>query len=247
MLAGCSGKTANVGPASQTGGTSTAGGTSAGGGNSSSGGTSAGGGASSSGGTWAGPSGIPTTPTVVGGYFTNGVFAGYGFNWLANTTAASSIAPDCTSAGSCYANQSSLCASGTLEADPTYNATAGLGIALIQAPGTNTATSDWTPTGDGLYVQLTGNTSGLRVQLRALGGDTDATKRWCAPVPQGGTGKIPWTSFNTQCWNNTGSFFSPSTPIRWIEITDPSSNVATTPIDFCLVNILPYVDSTDAG
>ena len=145
------------------------------------------------------------------------------------------------------ANQSSLCASGTLEADPTYNATAGLGIALIQAPGTNTATSDWTPTGDGLYVQLTGNTSGLRVQLRSLGGDTDATKRWCAPVPQGGTGKIPWTSFNTQCWNNTGSFFSPSTPIRWIEITDPSSNVATTPIDFCLVNILPYVDSTDAG
>ena len=234
LFVGCSGKTSAVGT-SQSGGAS------------SSGGAWSGGGSPTGGSSWVGPSGVPTTPTFVNGYFTNGVFAGSAFNWLANTTSASTISPDCTSGASCYTGQSSLCAQGTLEADPTYASTAGMGFALRQAPEANAATADWTPTGDGLYVQLTGTTSALRVQLRALGGDTDETKRWCAPVPQGGTGKIPWTSFNNKCWNNSGNYFTPTTPIRWIEITDPSSNVVTTPMDFCLVNVVPYVNVTDAG
>lgn len=234
ILTSCSGKTGNA-PAAQSGGAS------------SNGGAPSSAGATTAGNTWAGPPGVATTPTVVNGYFANGVFAGSCFNWLANATSASSITPDCTTGGPCYTGQSNICAQGTLEADTTYAATAGMGCALNQAPEANAPTADFTPTGDGLYVQLTGNTNGLRVQIRALGGDVDENKRWCAPVPPGGTGKIPWTTFNTKCWNNSGNYFSPGTPIRWIEITDPSSNTATTPIDFCLVNAVPYVNSTDAG
>jgi len=235
LVGGCAGRTndgghmGNLGGGPASGGATTSGGT-------------AGGGS-----TWLGPSGIQTAPLVANGYFTNGIFAGYGFNWLANTTAASNISPDCASNTQCYAGQSSLCATGALEVSSNFAATAGLGFALKQAPEPNAPASDWAPTGDGLYVQLSGITNNLRLQLRALGGDADETKRWCAPVPKGGIGVIPWTSFNSRCWDNSGNYFTPSTPIRWIEITDPSSNAATTPIDVCIVNVTPYVTPMDAG
>ena len=49
--------------------------------------------------------------------------------------------------------------------------------------------------------------SALRLQIQGPDGATSATDRWCAPI-KGSGGFIPWSSFNTKCWDGTGTAYS---------------------------------------
>ena len=99
--------------------------------------------------------------------------------------------------------------------------------------------------GDGLYVSVTNNaTNALRIQIQdALGGD-NADHRWCALYT--GPGVIPWSAFNTACWNDSGTTYAMQ-PINAILVMVPGDNAADTPFDFCVDEIAAEGDPACAG
>ena len=65
---------------------------------------------------------------------------------------------------------------------------------------------------------------------------SDATYTyWCYQITGNVTSPvvIPLTSFNTKCWDNSGTAFVPGTPIQTFDIVIPGSNNQTTPFSFC--------------
>lgn len=78
--------------------------------------------------------------------------------------------------------------------------------------------------------RLGGNTS-LRAQLTDVNGNI-----FCYGGPLNDA--IPITQFNTMCWNNKGTFATPTTPFTRLDIIVPSS--ATTDLEFgyCLTNVV---------
>ena len=182
-----------------------------------SGGTSAGGAAGAGGG---GPD---------NGYETNGAWQGYAFTAVSGT--GTTIAP---ADFSLVKSNAPLCASGTVGA--STSAVAIVGINLNQPMGKNPAAGTVTPTEDGIVVSVT-NTGGsaLRLQIQGPNGATDATDRWCAPIPGTG-GFIPWTAFNTACWDNTGTFYAKQ-PITSALVMVPGVATGTTAFNFCVVSV----------
>lgn len=98
------------------------------------------------------------------------------------------------------------------------------------------------PSGTGVSVDVINNAgSSLRVQIQ-----NNLGTFWCAAVPASGTGLIPWSSFNTQCWtdefgmSNTGAFYG-GEPISQVMVQAPSnSNLTQTPFDFCIISLDTY-------
>jgi hypothetical protein len=131
-----------------------------------------------------------------------------------------------------------LCASGTVGADPNYSGYALLGINIGQ-PDTGAdepPNAELVPQGTGLYVSVTNNaSSSFRIQIQDASGETDAAHRWCAVYS--GPGVIPWSSFNTACWDNSGSAYAGG-PINAVLVMVPGNTTAT-PFDFCIDEIRP--------
>jgi hypothetical protein len=180
--------------------------------------------------------------TIDNGFFSDGPFQGYAFAFLVNNTSASSISPLCPADGSgpCFSTSGpNLCTSGVLEASPTFAATALLGVALNQ-PRTGGLPGTWTSTGSGLAVSVQNPVPGLRIQVQGPNGATDPSQRWCAPLPAGGSGVVPWSAFNTTCWSPTpGGAFPVGTPLSDAFLVLPSTNTASIPFNFCLTGIEP--------
>jgi hypothetical protein len=202
--------------------------------------------------------GVPTVDgqlSISNTYVTAGPLHGYGAVWTAAeppSTAAVCATPRCTggqtgAAGTCSPDlgPSALCAAGTVSADPTYHATAGLGFELnqdlfdggvdISADGGNIASIGTITIPNSLTVfvdrsGLNGNNS-LRVQLT----DVDGNLFCYAGSPND---VIPIAKFNTQCWNNKGIFATSSTLFTRVDVIVPSS--ATTDLEFayCLTNVV---------
>ncbi|HEY4106352.1 MAG TPA: hypothetical protein VGM44_20775 [Polyangiaceae bacterium] len=233
------------------GGTS-AGGTSAGGSSagSSSAGTSAGG--TSSAGTSAGGTSAGTGGSVAGGaggsggatgpdngYETNGNWHGYGFT--ATSDAGTSILP---ADFSLVKSNDPLCVTGKVGA--TTNDVAIVGINLNQAMGKDPPANTITPTLGGILVSVS-NAGGspLRLQIQGPTGATDATDRWCAPIPGTG-GYIPWTAFNTKCWDNTGTAYA-NQPLTSALVMVPGVATGTTNFSYCVNSIGESNDPSTGG
>lgn len=89
---------------------------------------------------------------------------------------------------------------GTVGAATEANAYAGIvfmGFNVAQAAGAATK-GTVTPTGTGLVVTYT-NTSATPVVRFQIQSGSSASTRWCAPLT-GSPATIPYTSFNTECW-----------------------------------------------
>src|SRR4051794_11384431 len=176
-----------------------------------------------------------TFTVAAGGYVTSGTWAG--FAWTATDGKSSTtISP---ADFSTVAAGGSLCASGTVAGTADYSAVALLGVNLNQPTGDPApAPRTWTPTGAGVVYSVT-NTGGspLRIQIQAAGGDSDATKRWCAPITAG-SGVISWSTFNTACWDGTGTNYNGTTPLQSIMALVPGDLVAV-PFNFCLNSVAP--------
>jgi hypothetical protein len=114
-----------------------------------------------------------------------------------------------------------LSISGTLEAavDPDYAGYVLIGFSLNEAVGGGTK-GTVTPKGASLVV--TGAAAGGRVQLQA------GSSYWCAPFTSGTP--IPYSTFNTKCWDNSGTAYSTATPIDTIALQIPggAANAAYT-------------------
>ena len=120
-----------------------------------------------------------------------------------------------------------------------YSGTGMIGVNLNQAQdGTDPPKQTWTPTSiasGGIAVDVhNAGGSVIRVQIQAPGGDTDGTKRWCAPVTTFDQAiTIPWSDFNTTCWNNQGAAYA-GEALESVIIIVPGGNLAAVDFDFCL-------------
>ena len=135
---------------------------------------------------------------------------------------------------------SALCTAGTVAADPTYLSVAGLGFNLSQ--DTAIDAGDAALTGITIAKSLTvtiqrsesvGESSSLRVEL------TDSNNHYyCAYEGRWTSGAaIPISQFNTKCWDNTGTFATPSMLFKRVDILVPSKAYADQRFAFCLTDV----------
>jgi hypothetical protein len=85
-----------------------------------------------------------------------------------------------------------------------------LGFYLNQAAG-GTTKATVTPKGTALKITYT-YTSALTARIQLSAG----SKSYCAALPESGT-SVPYTSFNTACWNGSGSVYAKD-PIDSLEV-----------------------------
>jgi hypothetical protein len=185
-----------------------------------------------------------TFTVAAGGYVTSGTWMGYAWTGKDSTSTTSILPTDFST----LAAGGSLCVSGTVAGTADYSAVAILGLDINQAmggaggaggsSGSGPPPSTWAPTGTGVVYSITNNgTSPLRIQIQAAGGDTDPTKRWCAPVGAS-SGVISWGTFNTACWDGSGSNYNGATPLQSIMVLVPG-DLSPVGFNFCLNSIAP--------
>lgn len=210
--------------------------TAGGSGSSGSGGTAA---ASSSG---AGGSGAPLESPpgfFSGGYLTSGPWMGWVFTYADSAGEGTLVSPVCDANGCVPAWEKQACLKGVVAQDPASSTFVGLAFHNNNPMSGGTGT--WTVTGQGVYISLSNPPPAARVQLQEPNTSSN-DQRYCAPLPSGGTGVIPFSSFKTYCW---GDVAHPSralalgTQIHETAIVVPGSSASATPFDFCLVDIHP--------
>jgi hypothetical protein len=169
-------------------------------------------------------SGFPSA----GGYISSGEWHGYAFT--AASGSASMISPmdfDARQAGQ------PLCASGTVGAAADYSGTALVGVNVAQEMTTDSTPMAVVPMKRGVMVQVKNNAgSTLRLQIQGPNGGTDAKDRWCAPIVGNG-GFIPFSQFNSACWDNSGSAYAMQ-PIVAAMVIVPGGNSEAVKFDFCI-------------
>jgi len=110
---------------------------------------------------------------------------------------------------------------------------------------TGMANGIWTPTGTGIVVNISnpGN-SPLRVDLAGPNSGTDASQRWCAPLTTFDKPVfIPWESFRTNCWDNSGTYFAKQ-PLASIDVFVAGGNATAIPYNFCINGMAVKLDGT---
>lgn len=217
-----------------TGGTGGTGG-STGGSGGGTGGSGAGTGGSTSG--TGGSSGASTCGSAwnvdEGGYITSpGTSCWQGHAWTTAAGATSTVYPaDFSACGT----PCSLCAYGSVGAELDFSSVGILAMNLNQAPG-DTVLGTVSPTGSGVTVSFSNpGGSPLRVQIQGPNGATDATDRWCYELAgASGSVTIPYGSFNTECWTNTGYAYA-GEPLEALILLVPGSDIYDVPFDVCLL------------
>ena len=123
--------------------------------------------------------------------------------------------------------------SGTLgpaTAANNYSGVVYLGFNLNQAAGSSTLGGRVTPTGTSLQVTYTKVSGPTIVRIQIQSGST----RWCAQLA-GSPVNIPYATFNTACWDMTGSAYAKQ-PIESVQLVAPGG-AAAVPIDMTLVSV----------
>ena len=124
---------------------------------------------------------------------------------------------------------------------------AGMGFNLNQAMATGTASpavNSIAATGTGISYTLSNlPPQGMRVVIDDGGSD------YCVPIADA-SGNLNWASFNTKCWDNSGTFLTgaPATATH-IEF-QVTADAAATPFNFCVTSVAFATSSApppDAG
>lgn len=184
-----------------------------------------------------------TPPTATGtlsvssGYVTTGTLKGYGFTWVGDqSNSTTCVTPTCNTNG-CLPlfGATALCGAGTVTADTSYNSVVGIGFNLNQdskgdTPGNVAAPSNVTVTatvGSG-----TGDAH-ARIQL------VDSTgASYCVDAGAWTSGTaISIGSFNTKCWDGSGTPLDPTAQLQAIDIIVPSDSLADRDFSICLTGV----------
>lgn len=173
----------------------------------------------------------------IGGYVTSGAWHGY--VWTAIGGAGSILPGD-------FGDVTSppFCASGTVAIGTTNVAL--LGLNLNQGTAADAPVGTVVPTLAGITVSVTNRTATpLRLQIQGPNGATDPNDRWCAAILSSG-GFIPWSAFNTACWDGSGSTYNHQ-PLVSATILVPGVDTGSVGFDFCLNNLAETNDPAGPG
>jgi hypothetical protein len=183
------------------------------------------------------------TLVAMNGFVTSGTWKGYAFTSTSGATPSTTIMPVCDLMGAapCFkASGATLCASGTVAMDATFNSTAGLGFNVNQLASTTAASpvaGSVATSGSGVVITISGFISGMRAQIQNA-----AKVQWCAPLT-GATTTIPWGMFNTMCYAAApppAGAFAVGMPIEDVGIVLPSLAASSVPFAFCLLDAHQY-------
>jgi hypothetical protein len=193
-----------------------------------------GGGVIVGGGTGGGAPSMGGALAVVDGYAMNATWKGYGYTFTSPATGSKATVSPAT-----FKGMTQLCAMGMIASDPTSMSVAGMGWNVNQALG-STAITPGAVSGAGLTVSVSasgltltvGAGSQLRAQIKGTSGD------FCAPIAAQGTSTIPWATFNSKCWDGSGTKFADAS-ITAVELVVPSAPTAIGPFNVCLLDAHP--------
>lgn len=158
----------------------------------------------------------------------------FGYAWTAAGTEEDTISP---ASFDRWPEGEPLCVRGQVAPHPEYLGWAALGVNLGQA-GADEENVAIEPTGEALRISVSNASQArLRVQIQGADGPTDAEDRWCASLSDGQS-EIPWSSFNTACWDDSGDFYQ-GQPINTVLVLVPGDNVDAIPYSFCLDGFAP--------
>jgi len=126
-----------------------------------------------------------------------------------------------------------VCIRGSVAATTDSSGNAMVGMNVNQDDRSDAPPLALVPRLEGMQVEVQGNAaSPLRVQVAARDGTTNPDARWCAAVPGAG-GFIPWTAFNTACWDGSGKAYK-NEEISGAMLLVPGSAHSPVAYDFCL-------------
>ena len=170
------------------------------------------------------------------GYLSRAPWMGYVFTIV--DALGSKVSPVCNETGCTPAWGVQACASGTVAKNAMSATFAGLAFHANDPMGGPRGT--WTSTGAGIYVSVANPPTLARLQLQEQAASDNT--RYCAPLPAGGTGLIPFESFKTFCWGDAAhpsKTFTVGTKVHEVTVMVPGNSAADVPYDFCLVDIQP--------
>jgi hypothetical protein len=133
--------------------------------------------------------------------------------------------------GQATIERAGMCASGEVLADPTYGSWAQWAWNISQTP--EGVTSTWSPTSSAIFYDVS---TSYREPLRLIVYDQNYTS-WCYPLTSS-SDVVPLSAFNTNCWDNSGSYYD-GTPLMGTMLQVVGSPSADTPFDFCVNDLAP--------
>jgi hypothetical protein len=144
----------------------------------------------------------------------------------------------CSAGSSCGSTctVSSCCSSGTVGASSTYKfwATAGFNVNQEQS-GASGSTSSLPLVGSTITISYS-NKGGSSLELQLW----DGSNYWCTYLqPSAGqnTVTIPFSKFNSACWDMSGTAFVSGTSVDMVQFVVPCSATTPTPFDYCFLGM----------
>lgn len=166
-----------------------------------------------------------------GGYVFSGPWRGYAFTDSDEATSTPADFDD-------HPAGAPLCIAGSVAYGSDFSGFALLGFALDQQRAPDTEPGAVLPTGSGIAYDITANvTSPLHLLILGPNGTTDPDDRWCATITAG-SGVVPWSSFNTTCWDPAEGAWYSGEPLVEATVLVPAG-ITAVPFDFCLNSLGP--------
>ena len=129
-----------------------------------------------------------------------------------------------------------------MPATPNSLAVAMVGMNTNQSQTGGATAAQWTATGTGILVNVSNpGSSPLRLQIQTNETGAIATL-WCAMITQFDQNvTVPWSSFNTQCFNNNkGTAYDLSVGISTVMVLVPgTSQTGGYDFNFCVNDMTP--------
>jgi hypothetical protein len=127
-------------------------------------------------------------------------------------------------------------------ATPNSLAVAMVGMNTNQSQSGGATAAQWTATGTGILVNVS-NPGGSPLRLQIQTNETGAIATlWCAMITQFDQNvTVPWSSFNTQCFNNNkGTAYNMSVGISTVMVLVPgTSGTGGYDFNFCVNDMTP--------